>query len=93
MWVKVIALLLLAAAVVSLFHALTSMMKNESAEGKTVRALAWRVAFSVLVFLFLLLSMYMGWVTPHGVNPVQPPVQQQEAAESQQGLSADAPAR
>lgn len=92
MWVKIIALLLLAAAVVSLFHALTSMMKNESAGGKTVRALAWRVAFSVLVFLFLLLSMYMGWVTPHGVNPTQVPAQQ-EAGTSQQELPADAPAR
>lgn len=78
MWVKIIALLLLAAAVVSLFRALTSMMKNESADGKTVKALAWRVAFSALVFLFLLLSMYMGWVTPHGVNPSAPaPVEQQ----------------
>ena len=85
MWVKVIALLLLAAAVVSLFQALTSMMKNESAEGKTVKALAWRVAFSVLVFLFLLLSMYMGWVTPHGVNPNAPaPVEQQAPAQDSQ---------
>lgn len=85
MWVKIIALLLLAAAVVSLFQALTSMMKNESAEGKTVKALAWRVAFSVLVFLFLLLSMYMGWVTPHGVNPnVQAPVEQQAPAQDGQ---------
>ncbi|MCB1837041.1 MAG: twin transmembrane helix small protein [Alcanivoracaceae bacterium] len=92
MWVKIIALLLLAAAVVSLFHALTSMMKNESAGGKTVRALAWRVAFSVLVFLFLLLSMYMGWVTPHGVNPVQAPAQQ-EAGAGQQDSPADAPAQ
>jgi NADH:ubiquinone oxidoreductase subunit 6 (subunit J) len=93
MWVKIIALLLLAAAVVSLFQALTSMMKNESAEGKTVKALAWRVAFSVLVFLFLLLSMYMGWVTPHGVNPVQAPMHQQEAGAGQQGEPADVPAQ
>jgi hypothetical protein len=50
------------------------------------------VAFSVLVFLFLLLSMYMGWVTPHGVNPVQAPAQQ-EAGAGQQDSPADAPAQ
>lgn len=90
-WVKVIVLLLLAAAVVSLFRALTSMMRNESAEGKTVKALAWRVAFSVIIFLFLILSMVMGWVTPHGVNPV--PAQQQEVGAEGRGTSADVPAQ
>jgi NADH:ubiquinone oxidoreductase subunit 6 (subunit J) len=71
-WLKVVILILLLAAVVSLFSALSSMLKNDSAGGKTVRALAWRVGFSVLVFLLLLLSMVMGWVKPHGVIPNQP---------------------
>lgn len=70
-WVKVLVLLLLAAAVVSLFRGLAALMKGEGGEGKTVRALAWRIGFSVAVFLFLLLSMHMGWVTPHDVNPSQ----------------------
>ncbi len=68
-WVKLIVLVLLVAAVASLFRALTSLMKDEGGEGKTVRALTWRIGFSVVIFLFLLLSMYMGWVTPHDVNP------------------------
>ena len=31
------------------------------------RALALRVALSVALFLFILLSWYMGWVQPNGV--------------------------
>ena len=68
-WVKLVILVLLVLAVVSLFRALTAMMKGEGGEGKTVRALTWRIGFSVVIFLFLLLSMYMGWVQPHDVNP------------------------
>lgn len=67
-WVKVLALLLLAAAVFALFRGLTSMVRGESADGSTVRALAWRVGLSVAAFLFLILSMYMGWITPHDVR-------------------------
>ncbi len=68
LWVKVLALLLLAAAVFALFRGLTSMVKGESADGRTVRALAWRVGLSVAVFLFLILSMHMGWIKPHDVR-------------------------
>ena len=67
-WVKVVALLLLAAAVVALFSGLTSMVRGESADGRTVRALAWRVGLSLAAFLFLILSMVMGWVQPHDVR-------------------------
>lgn len=68
-WVKLLVFILLAGAVFALFRALTSMMKDDSAGGRTVKALAWRVGLSVAVFLFLLLSMYMGWVQPHDVRP------------------------
>lgn len=67
-WVKVLALLLLAAAVVALFSGLGAMVRGESADGRMVRALAWRVGLSLLAFLFLILSMYMGWIEPHDVR-------------------------
>lgn len=70
-WVKLIVLILLVAAVVALFRALMSLVRDQGREGRTMRALAWRVGFSVAVFLFLLLSMYMGWVEPHDVNPTE----------------------
>lgn len=70
-WVKALVLVLLLATVVALFRALSAMMRGEGGEGKTVKALAWRIGLSIAIFLFLLLSMYMGWVKPHGVNPTQ----------------------
>jgi hypothetical protein len=48
-----------------------SLVRNESGQRQTMRALAWRVGFSAAVFLFLLLSMYMGWIEPHDVNPTE----------------------
>ena len=68
LWVKVVALLLLAAAVVALFSGLGSLVRGESADGSTVRALAWRAGLSLVAFLFLVLSMYMGWIQPHDVR-------------------------
>lgn len=68
-WVKLIVIVLLIAAVVSLARALMSLVRNESKSGKTMRALAWRVGFSAMVFVFILVSMLMGWIQPHDVNP------------------------
>lgn len=92
-WVKALVLVLLAAAVVSLFRALTAMMRGEGGGGKTVRALTWRIGFSVLIFLFLLLSMYMGWVQPHDVNPTKrygrPIVEQTDSAADAETVDRD----
>ncbi|MEO6030370.1 MAG: twin transmembrane helix small protein [Burkholderiaceae bacterium] len=35
--------------------------------GNMMRALALRVALSVLLFLFILLSYWLGWIQPGGV--------------------------
>ncbi|HEX5677861.1 MAG TPA: twin transmembrane helix small protein [Alcanivorax sp.] len=79
-WVKLIVIVLLIAAVVSLARALMSLVRNEGKSGKTMRALAWRVGFSVMVFVFILVSMLMGWIQPHDVNPTTrggQPIEQQ----------------
>ena len=68
-WVKLIVIVLLIAAVVSLARALMSLVRNEGKSGKTMRALAWRGGFSAMVFVFILVSMMMGWIQPHDVNP------------------------
>jgi hypothetical protein len=68
-WVKLIVIVLLIAAVVSLARALMSLVRNEGKSGRTMRALAWRVGFSAMVFVFILVSMMMGWIQPHDVNP------------------------
>lgn len=56
----------------SLAAALFFMMKNGSAPDKPVsknmaRALAFRVGFSVLLFLCILLAWKLGYITPTGL--------------------------
>ncbi|MBA3979031.1 MAG: DUF2909 domain-containing protein [Alcanivorax sp.] len=68
-WLKVLILLLVAAAVVSLFRGLAALMRSDGRDKGTARALTWRVGFSVAVFLLLVVSTWMGWIAPHDVNP------------------------
>ena len=83
-WVKLIVIVLLIAAVVSLGRALFSLVQDDGKSGKTMRALAWRVGFSAVIFLFILLSMVMGWIQPHDVNPTKrygQPIEQTDQAQ------------
>lgn len=73
---KIALLAILLMAVISLFMALVSLVRNQGASGKTVKMLSYRVGFSLLLLLFLGLSQYMGWVQPHDLKgqPTQHPV-------------------
>ncbi len=70
---KTLMVLMLVAVLVALASAGVFMMRRgrESAGGKPdkhmARALAVRVGLSVALFLFILLSWYMGWVKPTGL--------------------------
>ncbi len=67
--------ILMALAFVGILGALASagvFMLREGRDGKPktgnmMRALATRVAISVALFLFILLSWYMGWIQPKGI--------------------------
>jgi hypothetical protein len=48
----------------ALFYML-SPTKVPSSMGK---ALTWRIALSLALFLFLLAGAYMGWLHPHGLS-------------------------
>lgn len=68
---KVIMVLLLVAILVALASAgLFMLRKPREGSGRNdqmARALAVRVGLSVALFLFILLSWYMGWVKPTGL--------------------------
>ena len=51
----------------SLGSALFFLMRDKGKSNRTVNALAMRVGLSVALFLFLLVSYYMGWITPTGM--------------------------
>jgi len=44
------------------------LMRDKGASSKTVNALTLRIGMSVLLFLFLLFSHWMGWIETTGVQ-------------------------
>jgi hypothetical protein len=62
--VIVILVLILGSLGKALFH-LSSSKPGE--EARMVRALAWRVGLSVLLFVLMFVAYYLGWIDPlHG---------------------------
>lgn len=69
---KIVMVLMLVAVLGALASAGVFMLRSkrdaEDARAKRMaRALALRVGLSVALFLFILLSWYMGWVKPTGI--------------------------
>ena len=44
------------------------MLVDKGRTPRTVNALTRRIALSVALILLVILAMYMGWITPHGVG-------------------------
>ncbi len=80
---KYLVIVAFVAIIGSLVTALVFMMRGGSqdrnarddastpASQRMARALAFRVGFSVLLFVVILISYWMGWIQPTGL-PVQP---------------------
>jgi hypothetical protein len=67
---KTIVVIVLIIIAVSLFSALRTLVRNkDNDKQRTVRFLAIRVGFSVLLLILLGLAMFMGWIQPHGLQP------------------------
>ena len=72
---KTFMVLMLVAVLAVLASAGVLMLRKGRKPGEAnksmARALALRVALSIALFLFVLLSWHMGWVRPHGI-PIGP---------------------
>lgn len=44
------------------------MLVDKGQTKRTVNALTRRIALSVALILIVILSIYMGWITPHGIG-------------------------
>ena len=44
------------------------MLVDKGTTKRTVNALTKRIALSVALILLVALSIYMGWITPHGIG-------------------------
>ena len=67
--VKVIIAVLLGLIVLSLVAGMFSMIKDQENSNRTVKMLTIRIALSIVTFIFIFISFYMGWIQPHGILP------------------------
>ena len=49
------------------------MLVDKGTTKRTVNALTKRIALSVVLILIVALSIYMGWITPHGIGRAPAP--------------------
>lgn len=68
MLAKIIIVILLTGIVVSLFSSAFFLVKDSSEKRRTLTGLKIRVALSVTLIAFVLLSYHFGWIRPHGVG-------------------------
>ena len=59
--------------IASLSSALVFLMKDKGRSKRTVQALAFRVGFSVILFLLILLANYLGYIQPTGIPIITAP--------------------
>ena len=60
----------LAVIVASLGSALWHLVHGAGDSRRMVRALTWRIALSIALFVFLMIAWYTGLIEPHGVDPL-----------------------
>lgn len=60
---KFIVLLFIALILASLFSALYYLLKDRGSSERMVKALTFRVAFSITLFVLLLLGFHFGFIT------------------------------
>ena len=64
---KYLILLFFIFIVYSLGSALYYMMKDQGGSKRMVKALTMRIGISILLFVFVIFSFWMGWIKPTGV--------------------------
>jgi hypothetical protein len=70
---KTVIITLLILIMVSLAMGLFYLWNDSSGKSnRTVQSLTWRIGLSITLFLVLMLGLWMGWISPHDVNPVEP---------------------
>ena len=67
--VKVIIGILLGLILLSLVMSMSSFIKDQENSNRTVKLLTIRIALSIVTFIFIFISFYMGWIQPHGIIP------------------------
>jgi hypothetical protein len=65
---KAIVIIVLAAIVVALFSALVFLFRDRGRGTRMLTALTIRVGLSIGLVAFLVISYYLGWISPSGMH-------------------------
>ena len=66
--VKGVIIALLVFIFFSLGSALYYLMRDSSQSTRVVKALSWRIGLSLVLFILLMVSFMLGWITPHSIT-------------------------
>lgn len=69
MFAKIIVVLILIGIIASMASAMFYLVKDHGQKDRMVKALSVRIGMSVALFGLLYLLAWLGYITPHGVNP------------------------
>jgi hypothetical protein len=69
MWIKIVILLAFAGILLSLGSALIFLIRDKGDSNRTLRALTLRIGLSIGLFVFIMVMVATGVITPHGVAP------------------------
>jgi hypothetical protein len=69
MWIKLVIVLAFAGILLSLGSALFYLVRDKGDSNRTLRALTFRIGLSVGLFVFIMVLVATGTITPHGVVP------------------------
>ncbi len=73
MIVKLVVIVLLLAILTTLMISMVFLVRDPSTRKRALTGLKIRVALSVTLIVFVLLSWQQGWIQPHRALPVAPP--------------------
>ncbi len=67
MFTKIFILVIMLIILVTLFSGLVFLVRDDGKTKRTVKALTWRIALSLTLFIFLLVAFAAHWINPHGL--------------------------
>lgn len=63
--IKAIVIVLFIFILISLGSALYFLVHDKNRSDRIVKALTWRIALSIFLFILLFVAFAFGWITPH----------------------------
>ncbi len=67
MLTRVIVLIVMLIIFLALGSGLFFLVRDEGKSNRTVKALTWRIALSLCLFVFLMLGFRLGFINPHSI--------------------------